>query len=132
MSKYVLKYSADKVDSPIISNVVLETGAMLNILKAEIGYDEATIIVEILGGEKDKKKAVNAFEKYGIDIRRLTGNIINDIHRCVDCGACITLCPVNAISFDEKWSIQIDDDKCIRCGICVKACPRRSLAIQEY
>lgn len=44
---------------------------------------------------------------------------IND--DCIACGACISECPVDAISEGEKYSI--DPDTCIDCGACVPACP---------
>ena len=131
MSKYILRYSADSVDSPVLSRVVLSTGSLLNILKAEIGYEEATIVIEIIGGVDEEKKVIRAFKRYGIDIKKLEENIVNDLKKCVDCGACISICPVSAICFDGDWSVKIDNDKCIRCGMCVEVCPRRSLSIRE-
>lgn len=45
---------------------------------------------------------------------------------CVGCGACIGICPKEAISPTEikgYASINIDTSKCIQCGLCVKFCP---------
>lgn len=45
---------------------------------------------------------------------------------CVACGACIDICPKQAITFKKKKGIQvnpsIDTSKCINCGLCTKVC----------
>lgn len=130
MNKYLLKFPSDAVDSPIIAETVLKTGILVNILRAKVDYDEGTIIISIIGNEKQQKKVVDTFIKMGIEVSRLKKNINNDISKCVDCGACIALCPTSAISFNKDWSINVDGEKCIRCGVCVEACPLRSLSIQ--
>ena len=46
---------------------------------------------------------------------------------CTGCGACINICPVDAISMKEEqygFSVPvIDKAKCINCGKCKAACP---------
>ena len=50
-----------------------------------------------------------------------------DISSCTGCGACMNICPSNAISFDEhKYGFAvpvIDIEKCTNCGKCKKVCP---------
>jgi ferredoxin len=131
MNKYMLKIPSDVVDSPIIASTVLETGVLVNILRARVDYDEGTIVISILGDGKEQRKVVNALIEKGVEVSKLEKNITNDVSRCIDCGACIALCPTKAISFKEDWSIKVEGDKCIRCGACVEACPIKSLSIQE-
>ncbi len=40
---------------------------------------------------------------------------------CIACGACISECPVDAISEGDKYVI--DADACIDCGACKDVCP---------
>ncbi len=52
---------------------------------------------------------------------------IVDEKLCVDCGACVSYCPTNAITIVDEAPV-IDEDKCIGCGICNSvACPRTFL-----
>ena len=40
---------------------------------------------------------------------------------CIACGACADLCPVEAISDGDIYSI--DENACIDCGACADQCP---------
>ena len=44
---------------------------------------------------------------------------------CMQCdeACCLKVCPVGAISRDEKGAIVTNKDKCIVCKMCVSACP---------
>ena len=54
-------------------------------------------------------------------------NIYSIIDNCVGCGACESLCPVNAIQITENFEgflyPEIDSSKCVNCGLCLKKCP---------
>ncbi|MDP8224119.1 MAG: NADH-quinone oxidoreductase subunit NuoF [Candidatus Lernaella stagnicola] len=51
----------------------------------------------------------------------LTFSVIDE--KCIGCGACKRVCPVDAIEGEKKEIHKILDDKCIRCGQCFDACP---------
>ncbi len=44
-----------------------------------------------------------------------------DKEKCLRCGGCIPVCPVNANEFTD--SEVIFTDRCIECGLCAKVCP---------
>ncbi len=44
-----------------------------------------------------------------------------------ECKGCVEVCPVNAITRNEK--IFINQKKCIACGSCIEACPNKALSL---
>ena len=55
-----------------------------------------------------------------------------DKSKCLSCGACISMCPVGAISFDKKDNkAVIDKKKCIKCGTCKDICPVGAITDDE-
>lgn len=46
--------------------------------------------------------------------------------KCVACGLCKDVCPVEAISEGEPI-YTIDPDKCIDCGVCSGECPNEAI-----
>ena len=49
----------------------------------------------------------------------LKPHIMNN--KCVNCGCCVKICPVQAISIRKEKAF-IDQEKCIGCGECLTAC----------
>ena len=41
---------------------------------------------------------------------------------CEVCGACVSVCPVEAIVISRDAAI-IDNERCIECGNCIVVCP---------
>ena len=43
-------------------------------------------------------------------------------NKCIKCGSCIPVCPMEAISFKDG-KVTIDPAKCVSCGGCHAVCP---------
>ena len=50
---------------------------------------------------------------------------------CVDCGACISVCPVSVFYKDPDERVVADSEKCVRCRICIGVCPLKALSLLE-
>ncbi len=48
---------------------------------------------------------------------------------CTGCGACVEVCPVEAISIEGKKA-RIDAVRCIGCGVCVGECPMEAIRVE--
>ncbi len=46
---------------------------------------------------------------------------------CINCGACVSECPVEAISAGNDQHV-IDADACTDCGACVDVCPVEAIS----
>jgi len=51
------------------------------------------------------------------------------IEKCIGCGECMKLCPVNAIGLKRKKAILVKE-RCIGCGECTVACPSGAIGIK--
>lgn len=50
---------------------------------------------------------------------------------CLHLGSCISVCPVGALSYDEKKNIIVDRELCIACGKCVDICPHNVIKLVD-
>jgi len=52
---------------------------------------------------------------------------------CGGCGICISVCPYNALSMDERRNVVlVNDVLCEGCGICAAACPSGAAELRNY
>jgi len=61
-------------------------------------------------------------------IRRKGGGVILLPSKCIGCGACVSVCPIGAIMWDEEHNKPII---CTHCGYCTQYCPHGVLALEE-
>ena len=54
-----------------------------------------------------------------------------DPKKCIGCGTCVNMCPVEAISFDKDGRAIINQDLCIKCGTCEAVCPVSAITIKR-
>jgi len=61
-----------------------------------------------------------------VEIEPVVATILED--RCSGCRICNTLCPFNAITYDEEKGVSvINQALCKGCGTCVAACPAQAI-----
>ena len=51
-----------------------------------------------------------------------------DNNKCTGCGACVEICPVNAVKIENKRAV-IDDKECVECGACINECPNEAISL---
>ena len=52
-----------------------------------------------------------------------------DKEKCVGCGRCVDVCPVEAIKVEEGMAI-IEGEKCVGCGACTSECPCEAIRLE--
>ena len=122
-----LKFDAKTSKKPVISLVTLETGALINILRANVGARKGEMIVEV---EDEKLTEVEkSFKKLGVEVVELGEGVVKDEEKCIHCGLCISICPVEVFRFNEERKVVADTKHCIHCGVCVNVCPAKALSL---
>lgn len=124
MTKILLKFSESQVEQPITSQVILDLKIPLAILSANVTPSGGEILAEV--SSKDVNKVVKAFKEKNVAVTVQRGVEV-DKEKCINCGACYSICPVSAISFKDDLSISFDQEKCVSCKLCVDACPARAI-----
>ena len=87
------------------------------------------VLVDVPDGDADLIQ--RRFEEMGVSVRAVVDAIIRDEEECVDCGACISVCPQEVFSFDPEWRLCVNAERCVLCGRCIQACPHGALSQQE-
>ena len=126
MVRILLKFSEKIVEEPIISQIILELKVPINIITAQVNSKGGEVLAEV--PDEALETLIRTFRKRGatVSIPKL---IEVDSEKCVSCGACITLFPVEAIKMDEEASVVFNKEKCLgsTCSACVDACPSRAI-----
>jgi NAD-dependent dihydropyrimidine dehydrogenase PreA subunit len=130
MARILLKFSEEIVEKPITAQVILEQKVPINIIAAHIESQGGEVLIEVPSA--DVERVIDAFRNKGATAR-IPKLIEIDSEKCFDCGACLSLCPVSAVTLKEDFSIAFDDKKCIGspCGMCVDGCPARAIKLVE-
>ncbi|MCD1294556.1 [Fe-S]-binding protein [Methanocella sp. CWC-04] len=127
--KLLLRFNSEIIRKPIIAETVLETGVMLEIERAKVESSMGELVVNV--PEENCRMVVEHLRKKMVDVTRLDVPITRDEVNCVHCGACVSVCPVGAISYEYDWRVKFDESECVQCGTCVNTCPVGVIKLPE-
>jgi len=130
--KIVLHFSKEIWDQPVVCNLGKEYDLTFNILKAEVTpREEGLVVLELTGTESQYRKGIKYLREQGVKIQPLSKDVVRDEEKCTHCGACLAVCPTEALTVDRStWEVIFDPQKCIGCELCLPACPPRAMEIE--
>lgn len=128
--RYKLRFSDENLQESVAYILVSKFNIQPNILRAEVRDDGGVMVLEMKGTQENIDASVMYLSDAGISIRAFDKQILKDQDACVDCGACISVCPTKCFTPDpETWEIVLNYEKCIACGTCLNACPFHALSL---
>lgn len=130
--KIVLNFPKNLVDKPITFKLIKEFNLVFNILKANITPDqEGHMILELTGEAPEIDAGIKYLKNQGVSISPLNKDIKVNWDKCVQCGACVSICPTGALYIKDRKTMEVafDAEKCIGCELCIRPCPPRAIEV---
>jgi len=128
--RVVFKFPKNLVEQPITYRLVKDFDIVFNIMRARVTEDDGLLVLGLEGEETALDKALAWVENQGVVVEPLSRDVIRDDDRCVDCGACTTVCPTGALSIDKVTrEVSFEAEECVACELCVPACPYRAMQV---
>lgn len=130
--RIVIKYPPRLVDKPVLCQLSREFGLDFNILRAQVSPETGGLMVlEISADPRNFQAALNRLEGEGISHQPLSRDVVRDDDRCIQCGACVTLCPSGALAAEPGTRRVVHDpDRCTACEYCVLVCPVQAMEVR--
>jgi ferredoxin len=116
----------DLEDYSKIMTEILKHDISFNVLKFSTGTAGINLLIDV---PEDKIKTITESLKKNNIVVNKKGRVIIDDIKCIDCGACISLCPTDALYFNEEIRLEFSKEKCISCLLCVDSCPRYAIVV---
>jgi NAD-dependent dihydropyrimidine dehydrogenase PreA subunit len=127
--KIILKFPQEIMQDPLLADVVLETGVRINIDRALVDASFGEIVIDV--PDERVEEVAAAFRQRGTEVREMDTPVVFDETECVQCGACVSVCPVEVFKYNKDRSISIDLTRCVLCKNCMAMCPHGALKTAE-
>lgn len=130
-NKVVLYFSAVQSEQPIIYQLIKNTELIVNILKADINpQKEGYLVVELEGSKDEYEKGLEFVKKLGVVVEPLSQTVVWHDELCIQCGACASFCPTEALAIDrDTMIVSFENGRCVVCGMCLECCPTQAVKL---
>lgn len=129
--RLTLNFPPHLIDQPVTYQLITEHDLKVNILRARITPREwGRLVVELSGSKKNLDAGLKFATDLGVDIKPLAQDVHWHEDKCIECTACISICPTGALEVArEEMRVSFDHEKCIACELCIPACPYDAMHI---
>jgi ferredoxin len=129
--RLTLNFPPHLIDQPVTYQLITEHSLKVNILRARITPREwGRLVVEVSGKKKNLDAGLQYATELGVDIKPLAQDVQWHEEKCIECTACVSICPTGALSVArENMDVSFSHDKCIACELCIPACPYEAMQI---
>jgi len=130
--RIVLTFPKEKIDKPIVYKLIKDYKLIFNIMKASISPDqEGHMVLELIGEDPDVEKGIKCLKDQGVTVQPLSKDIKVNWEKCTQCGACVSICPTDALYIKDRKTMEVafDPEECIACELCIRPCPPRAIEV---
>lgn len=124
-----LLYPHHEVQRPVLAEAVLKFRVLINILEATVDAKKGELVVSVEAEGEQLDEIIRFFQERGVIVERITRILEIDENKCINCGACVSPCPVGAIRIRPDWTVEFEEERCVACKICVNTCPVRAIKL---
>lgn len=128
----ILNFPSEVAQKALVCQLTKKFDLLFNILSAKISNKkEGYMVLEISSSSKaDFNKGVKYLKDQGVSVSRPEHQIYKDEEICTHCGACIAVCPTNALYIKRpEMEVVFDKTKCSVCELCLVTCPTRAMGM---
>jgi len=54
-----------------------------------------------------------------------------DNDKCIGCGECVDICPVEVYELQDEKSVPVNAEECVGCESCIEVCEQEAIAVIE-
>ena len=54
-----------------------------------------------------------------------------DEEKCIGCGECLDVCPVEVYEMQNEKSVPVNQEECIGCESCTEVCEQEAITVTE-
>lgn len=121
----LLIFKSNIMYKPVIYRLARDFDLIFNILEAKIlPRREGRILLELRGEDDEIEKGTDFLKEHQVVVEHLEDKVWREDDLCIHCGACVGLCPTEALSLNPpRMDVVFDVHKCVACGMCGLACP---------
>jgi len=55
-----------------------------------------------------------------------------DEEKCIGCGECVDVCPVDVYEMQDEKSVPVNEEECIGCESCIEVCEQDAITVTEF
>jgi len=129
--KVIFTFTPQNVERPVTYQLIKKYDLWINILQAKFEPSlGGKLVLELKGDEEQIKEGLNFVKQIGVKVELLDQEVLWNEEKCIDCGACVSICPTGALALDKvTYKLKLNYEKCIVCGNCVEACPLGAIKV---
>lgn len=127
----ILHFPAEVAQKAIVCQLTKKYDLMFNILSASISNQkQGHMVLELSGNKSDFSQGVSYLKSQGVQVSSPDQEIFKDEEKCTHCGACIAVCPTEALYIRRpEMEVIFDKARCSICELCILTCPTRAMGL---